>query len=161
MAAGGGRGELLKTDEGIGLAFQRRGNGPRSRPRALRRRHRIGGRHPGAPAARPPSGRLRRERDVGLGELPPDGGRVSPAWGGDATSGAEALWGQETMGDMGGMNNPLLAGDGGASWTPRAATACRSVGGSSARRGSGSGHQSTAGTTGIGFGVQVLKEGQV
>ncbi len=74
--------------------------------------------------------------------------RVSPAWGGDATSGAEALWGQETMGDMGGMTNPLLAGDGGASSTPRSATACRSVGGSSARRGSGSGHQSTAGTTG-------------
>ena len=36
--------------------------------------------------------------------------RVSPAWGGDATSGAEALWGQETMG---GMNDPLLAGAGG------------------------------------------------
>ena len=29
--------------------------------------------------------------------------RVSPAWGGDAMSGAEALWGQETMGGMGGI----------------------------------------------------------
>ena len=28
--------------------------------------------------------------------------------------GAEALWGQETMGSMGGMNDPLLAGVGGA-----------------------------------------------
>ena len=40
--------------------------------------------------------------------------RVSPAWGGDAMSGAEALWGQETMGGMGGINDPLLAGAGGA-----------------------------------------------
>ena len=37
--------------------------------------------------------------------------RVSPAWGGDAMSGAEARWGQETMG---GMNDPLLADAGGA-----------------------------------------------
>ena len=29
-------------------------------------------------------------------------------------SGAEALWGQETMGGMGGINDPLLAGAGGA-----------------------------------------------
>ena len=27
--------------------------------------------------------------------------RVSPAWGGDSMSGAEALWGRETMGGMG------------------------------------------------------------
>ena len=40
--------------------------------------------------------------------------RVSPAWGGDAMSGTEALWGQETMGGIGGMNDPLLAGGGGA-----------------------------------------------
>ena len=26
--------------------------------------------------------------------------RVAPSWGGQATSGAEALWGQETMGGM-------------------------------------------------------------
>ena len=36
--------------------------------------------------------------------------RVSPSWGGEAMSGAEALWGQETMGGMNGMNDPLLAG---------------------------------------------------
>ena len=35
--------------------------------------------------------------------------RVAPAWGGDAMSGAEALWAQETMGGISGMNNPLLA----------------------------------------------------
>ena len=35
---------------------------------------------------------------------------VSPAWGGGAMSGAEALWGQETMGSMSSMNDPLLAG---------------------------------------------------
>ena len=40
--------------------------------------------------------------------------RVAPAWGGDAMSGAEALWGQETMGGMSGMNDPLLAGASGA-----------------------------------------------
>ena len=39
--------------------------------------------------------------------------RVSPAWGGDAMSSAEALWSQETMGGMGGMNDPRLAGVGG------------------------------------------------
>ena len=37
-------------------------------------------------------------------------GRVSPAWGGDSMSGAEALWGRETMGGMGG--NHLLGGGG-------------------------------------------------
>ena len=36
--------------------------------------------------------------------------RVSPAWGGEAMSGAEALWGQESMGGMG--HNPLM-GNGG------------------------------------------------
>ena len=36
--------------------------------------------------------------------------RVAPAWGGDAMSGAEALWGRDTMGGMGGTNDPLLAG---------------------------------------------------
>ena len=40
--------------------------------------------------------------------------QVSPAWGGDAMSGAEALWGQETMGSMSGRNNPQLGGAGGA-----------------------------------------------
>ena len=35
-------------------------------------------------------------------------GRVSPAWGGDAMSGAEALWGRETMGGMG--QDHLLGG---------------------------------------------------
>ena len=36
--------------------------------------------------------------------------RVSPAWGGDAMSGAEALWGRETMGGMG--QDQLLGGGG-------------------------------------------------
>ena len=40
--------------------------------------------------------------------------RVSPSWGGEAMSGAEALWGEETMGGMNGMNDPLLAGASGA-----------------------------------------------
>ena len=40
--------------------------------------------------------------------------RVSPSWGGDAMSGAEALWDQETMGGMSGRNDPLRAGAGGA-----------------------------------------------
>ena len=35
---------------------------------------------------------------------------VSPAWGGDAMSGAEALWGRETMGGMG--QDQLLGGSG-------------------------------------------------
>ena len=36
--------------------------------------------------------------------------RVSPAWGGDAQSGAEALWGQESMNAIG--QDPLLGGGG-------------------------------------------------
>ena len=36
--------------------------------------------------------------------------RVSPAWGGDAMSGAEALWGRESMGGMG--QDHLLGGGG-------------------------------------------------
>ena len=36
--------------------------------------------------------------------------RVSPAWGGEAMSGAEALWGRETMGGMG--RNHLVGGGG-------------------------------------------------
>ena len=39
--------------------------------------------------------------------------RVAPAWGGDAMSGAEALWGRDTMGGMGIAGGPLLQ-DGGA-----------------------------------------------
>ena len=39
--------------------------------------------------------------------------RVQPAWGGDAMSGAEALWGRDTMGGMGIAGGPLLQ-DGGA-----------------------------------------------
>ena len=36
--------------------------------------------------------------------------RVSPAWGGEAMSGSEALWGRETMGGMG--QDHLLGGGG-------------------------------------------------
>ncbi len=36
--------------------------------------------------------------------------RVSPAWGGDAMSGAEALWGRESMGGM--SHDPLMNGGG-------------------------------------------------
>ena len=39
--------------------------------------------------------------------------RVAPAWGSDAMSGAEALWGRDTMGGMGIAGGPLLR-DGGA-----------------------------------------------
>ena len=37
-------------------------------------------------------------------------GRVSPAWGGDAMSGAEALWGRESMAGM--SHDPLMNGGG-------------------------------------------------
>ena len=38
--------------------------------------------------------------------------RVAPAWGGDAMSGAEALWSRDTMGGMGMAGGPLLEGGG-------------------------------------------------
>ena len=38
--------------------------------------------------------------------------RVSPAWGGDARSGAEALWGQDTMGGFGMGGSPLIGSGG-------------------------------------------------
>ena len=38
--------------------------------------------------------------------------RVAPAWGGDAMSGAEALWGRDTMSGMGMAGDPLLGGGG-------------------------------------------------
>ena len=50
--------------------------------------------------------------------------RVSPAWGGESMSGAEALWGRESMGGMG--QDRLLGGAATAS-TRRWATACRSA----------------------------------
>ena len=37
-------------------------------------------------------------------------GQISPAWGGDAMSGAEALWGRESMGGM--SHDPLMNGGG-------------------------------------------------
>ena len=36
--------------------------------------------------------------------------RVSPAWGGESMSGAEALWGRESMGGMG--HDPLMSSGG-------------------------------------------------
>ena len=38
--------------------------------------------------------------------------RFAPAWGGDAMSGAEALWGRDTMGGMGMGGGSMLAGAG-------------------------------------------------
>ena len=38
--------------------------------------------------------------------------RVAPAWGGNAISGAEALWGRDTMGGMGMTGGPLLESGG-------------------------------------------------
>ena len=38
--------------------------------------------------------------------------RVSPAWGGDAMSSADALWGRDTMGSMGMAAGPLLGSGG-------------------------------------------------
>ena len=38
--------------------------------------------------------------------------RVAPAWGGDAMSGAEALWSRNTMSGMGMAGSPLLEGGG-------------------------------------------------
>ena len=38
--------------------------------------------------------------------------RIAPAWGGDAMSGAEALWGRDTMGGMGMAGGPLLESGG-------------------------------------------------
>ena len=70
--------------------------------------------------------------------------RVSPSWGGEATSGADALWGRESMGSMG---RDHLLGEGATASTLRSATACRSERGSSQRHGSGSGRRSTAATT--------------
>ena len=70
--------------------------------------------------------------------------RVSPAWGGDAMSGAEALWGRETMG---GWARTTCSGAAATASTPRSGTGCRSVHGSSERRGSDSERRSTAATT--------------
>ena len=59
---------------------------------------------------------------------------VAPSWGGEARSGAEALWGRETMAGDGAR--PLRAGQPG--WTARSATGCRWEAASSGRRGSAS-----------------------
>ena len=69
--------------------------------------------------------------------------RVAPSWGGRATSGAQALWGRETMAGM-----PTAASRRATASTPRSATGCRSAAASWARRSSGCGRQSTARTIG-------------
>ena len=68
-------------------------------------------------ARRAPGRRLRRARYVDLGQLQPNAvyptrlhGRVSPAWGGDAMSGADALWGRESMAGIG--HDPLMSSGG-------------------------------------------------
>ena len=73
--------------------------------------------------------------------------RVAPSWGGQATSGAEALWGRETMAGLarGGVaDGTRLEAELGQSW----ATGCRSGAGWSGRRGSASGLPRWGGTTG-------------
>ena len=54
--------------------------------------------------------------------------RVTPAWGGQATGGAEALWGRDTMGGMAHGATARATG-----WTAKWATASRSAPASSAR----------------------------
>ena len=87
--------------------------------------------------------------------------RVSPAWGGDAMSGAEALWGQETMGGMSGMNDPLRAGADGARLDSEVGYGLpidrRFVGTPrvSVRR------SEYGGDYRVGYGIQVLEEGRL
>ena len=82
--------------------------------------------------------------------------RVSPSWGGEATSGADALWGRESMGSMG---RDHLLGEGATASTLRSATACRSERGSSQRHGSGSGRRSTAAATAWATACRLLEQG--
>ena len=58
--------------------------------------------------------------------------RVAPSWGGQATSGAQALWGRETMAEW------RTAGSRATASMARSATGCRWGAASSARRGSAS-----------------------
>ena len=70
--------------------------------------------------------------------------RVAPSWGGQTTSGAEALWGQETMG--GGWRT--AASRRATASMARSATGCRWAAASSGRPRSASGPPPTGGTTG-------------
>ena len=70
--------------------------------------------------------------------------RVAPAWGGDAMSGAEALWGRETMGSMGEYGMPM----GGRRLDTEVGYGLPSGEGSWERRGSDWRRPSTAATTG-------------
>ena len=72
--------------------------------------------------------------------------RVSPAWGGDAMSGADALWGRETMGGMGQDRTATVAAA--TASTPRSAMAYRSVLGSSGHPAWACAPRSSGGTTG-------------
>ena len=184
MAAGGGRGELVETEAGFGLAFKAdalwvgtrtdaasgaSGNLVATSAGITRVRTALEGSRSTTIAARmafTPSVELGirqdggdaevgRGLDVGLGLVLADGvtglavdvrirrllvheaagfaesgmavsvsydpspktpfgftARVSPAWGGDAMSGADALWGRETIGGMGQSQNALLGGGG-------------------------------------------------
>ena len=71
--------------------------------------------------------------------------RVSPVWGGESMSGAEALWGRETHGGDGAQNGAQLTAPG---LKRRSATGCRWAAAWWGRRGSASGHPNTGGTTG-------------
>ena len=72
--------------------------------------------------------------------------RIAPGWGTDTMSGAEGLWGRETMG---GMGHDHLMGGATAS-TPRPATGSRSARAWSARHASGCARPSTGATTASG-----------
>ena len=69
--------------------------------------------------------------------------RVAPSWGGQATSGAEALWGRETMAGLAPAASPTALG-----LTRRSATGWRSAAASSGRPRSASGRPTWGGTTG-------------
>ena len=71
--------------------------------------------------------------------------RVSPAWGGDSMSGAEALWGRESMGGMG--QDHLLGGGGNRLDTEVGYGLPIGAAGSSARRAPASARPSTGATT--------------
>ena len=69
--------------------------------------------------------------------------RVAPSWGGEATSGAEAMWGRETW-----RGWPTAASRQATASRARSATGCRWEAASWGRRGSASAPRSTDGTIG-------------
>ena len=77
--------------------------------------------------------------------------RVAPSWGGEATSGAEAMWGRETW-----RGWPTAASRQATASRARSATGCRWEAASWGRRGSASAPRSTGRDYRIGYGLGVL-----